>query len=125
MVPFHLPVQEIRAAVRSWAHRRRVHIQWRTGMTSNFPDPWLADSEWLLNELAKAREQILRIPFRLDNKSDIDAATGRIFELEKTLRFLLHLHREGQRSFVKQSAAALKPGKHSRKSKSNIVRIRA
>jgi hypothetical protein len=63
------------------------------------PDPWLADSEWLLSELAKAREQILRIPFRLDNASDIAAAAGRIFELEKTLRYLLLLHREGQIAF--------------------------
>jgi hypothetical protein len=78
-----------------------------------------------LSELAKAREQILRIPFRLDHQSDIAAATGRIFELEKTLRYLLHLHREGQRSFAKQSAASPRPGKHSPKSKSNIVRIRA
>ena len=65
----------------------------------NLPDPWLADSEWLLKELAKAREQILRIPWRLDNDSDIKAATGRIFALEETLRYLLLLYREGQTAF--------------------------
>ena len=94
-------------------------------MTPKFPDPWLADSEWLLSELAKTREQILRIPFRLDNQSDIVAATGRIFELEKTLRYLLHLHREGQRSFAKQSATSPKHEKPTRKAKSNIIRISA
>jgi hypothetical protein len=90
------------------------------------PNPWLADSEWLLEELAKTREQILRIPFRLDNASDIKSATGRIFELEKTMRHLLHLHREGQREFAKQFAASQQPEHaHARKAKSKIVRMRA
>jgi hypothetical protein len=69
------------------------------------PDPWLADSEWLLSELAKAREQILRIPLRLDNTSDIEAAIDRIFALEQTLRYLLLLHREGQTAFGKKADA--------------------
>ena len=40
----------------------------------NSPRPWLADSEWLLAELTKTREPIVRIPFRLDNQSDIQSA---------------------------------------------------
>lgn len=94
-------------------------------MTPNFPDPWLADSEWLLRELTKVREQILRIPFRLDTQSDIEAATGRIFNLEQRIRYMLHLQREGQRSFAKQSSDSQAPKKHPRRQKSNIVRIRA
>lgn len=89
-----------------------------------FPTPWLADSEWLLAELAKARETILRIPFRLDNQSDIKAAIDRIWHLEKTLRDLLHYHRDGQRSFAKRAekAATAKP----KVAKGpNIVRMRA
>jgi hypothetical protein len=90
------------------------------------PTPWLADSEWLLEELAKTREAILRIPARLDNASDIKSAIDRIWHLERTLRDLLHYHREGQRSFAKRfeegqeraaKAAEVKSGK--------IVRIRA
>jgi len=38
------------------------------------PTPWLADSEWLLAELTKARETILHIPFRLENQSDVQYA---------------------------------------------------
>lgn len=68
-----------------------------------FPTPWLADSEWLLAELTKTRETILRIPLQLGNQSDIQAAIDRIWNLEKNLRFLLHLHREGQRSFAKRA----------------------
>ena len=67
------------------------------------PQPWLADSEWLLQELAKTREQILRIPFRLDNASDIKSAIDRIWRLEQDLRFFLHLHREGQNAFARKA----------------------
>src|ERR1700730_734008 len=69
------------------------------------PQPWLADSEWLLQELAKTREQILRIPFQLDNASDIKSAIDRIWRLEQDLRYFLHLHREGQRSFARRADA--------------------
>src|SRR5207253_3656539 len=68
------------------------------------PTPWLADSEWILQELAKTRETVLRIPFSLNNHSDIKSAIDRLWALEKQLRFLLHLHREGQRSFATQQA---------------------
>lgn len=60
------------------------------------PTPSLADSEWLLAELAKARETVLRIPFRLDNATDIQCAIDRLWNLERTLRDLLHCHRDGQ-----------------------------
>ena len=90
-------------------------------MTPQFSDPWLADSEWLLSELAKARDQILRISFRLDTQSDIEAATGGIFNLEQRLRYMLSL----QRSFAKQHAEAQHSAPPTRKKKSNIVRISA
>jgi hypothetical protein len=90
------------------------------------PTPWLADSEWLLKELAKTRETILRIPQRLDNASDIKSAIDRIWYLERTLRDLLHLHREGQRSFVRKAAAAQKRSeKDARKSGPKIIRMHA
>jgi hypothetical protein len=77
------------------------------------PDPWLADSVWLLEELAKTRETILRIPFSLNNASDIKCAIDRIFSLEQTLTFLLKLRTEGQSSFAaraeKQGRAAARP----------------
>lgn len=90
------------------------------------PTPWLADSEWLLKELAKTRETILRIPFRLDNASDIKSAIDRLWYLERTLRDLLHLHREGQRSFVKKAEAAQRKAlRTSKKALPKIVRLSA
>jgi len=69
------------------------------------PDPWLADSAWLLEELAKTREQILRVPVRLDNASDIKSAIDRIWNLEQHLRYLLRLHATGQWAFARKADA--------------------
>lgn len=88
------------------------------------PTPWLADSEWLLEELAKTREQILRIPFRLDNASDIKSAIDRIWNLERTLRDVLHYHRDGQRQFAKAYAANATKASATAKG-AKIVRMRA
>jgi hypothetical protein len=94
--------------------------------TQKLPTPWLADSEWLLEELAKTREAILRIPARLDNASDIKSAIDRIWHLERTLRDLLHYHREGQRSFAKRFEAGQERAAKTAEIKSGkIVRIRA
>jgi hypothetical protein len=92
-----------------------------------FPTPWLADSEWLLAELTKARETVLRIPFRLDNQSDIQCAIDRLWRLERTLRDLLHYHRDGQRSFAKQAEETAQKAnkKRTQAAKANIVRITA
>ena len=90
------------------------------------PNPWLADSEWLLEELAKAREDALRIPWTVSNASHINSVVDRLWRLEQLLRYLLHLHREGQRSFAKQAQeAAPKPATARKVMKPNIVRIRA
>jgi hypothetical protein len=67
------------------------------------PDPWLADSAWLLEELAKTREQVLRVPLRLDNASDIKSACDRLFNLETTLRYLLRLRSDGQSAFARKA----------------------
>jgi hypothetical protein len=67
------------------------------------PNPWLADSEWLLEELAKVREEMLRVPVQLDNASNINSVIDRCWRLEKNLRFLLFLHRDGQRQFAKKA----------------------
>jgi hypothetical protein len=72
------------------------------------PDPWLADSVWLLEELAKTREAVLRIKLQLDNASDIKSVVDRIWSLEQHLRYLLRLHSEGQWSFRKKAEKAAK-----------------
>src|SRR5205807_872401 len=69
--------------------------------TDKFPDPWLFDSEALLRELDRCRELVLQIP--IDNPQathfGINNAIGAIWNLTQQLRYLLHLHREGQRAF--------------------------
>jgi hypothetical protein len=69
------------------------------------PDPWLFDSEKLLEQLDKIREAVLRIPINNDKHAThfaINNAVDSICDLTKTLRYLLHLHREGQRAFAKK-----------------------
>jgi len=73
------------------------------------PDPWHFDSEKLLRELARCRELVLAIPI-----NDLQAAhfatntaINAIWNLEEHLRFLLHLHREGQRQWERRATKAL------------------
>jgi hypothetical protein len=72
------------------------------------PNPWLADSEWLLGELARLRQAMLRVPVTLNNASDINSVIDRCYRLEQDLRYLLGLHREGQRAFARKAAKAEK-----------------
>jgi len=88
------------------------------------PNPWLADSEWLLEELAKVRNDVLAIPFSLTSASNINSVVDRIWRLEQNLRYLLLLHRDGQRSFAKRAAGASKRHVNMTK-KPKIVRMSA
>jgi hypothetical protein len=69
------------------------------------PNPWLADSEWLLEELAELRETILRIPPTLNNTGDINSTIDRCWRLEQNLPYLLHIHRDAQRAFAQKHPA--------------------
>jgi hypothetical protein len=68
------------------------------------PDPWLFDSEALLRELARCRETALQIPITNPNATHfgIQLTVNAIYNLEENLRYLLHLHRDGQRAFRRQ-----------------------
>lgn len=71
------------------------------GGSLKLPDPWLFDSEALLRELARCRETALQIPVTNPNATHfgIQLAVSALWNLEQNLRYLLHLHRDGQRSF--------------------------
>jgi hypothetical protein len=74
------------------------------------PDPWLFDSEKLLRELDRCREMVLLIPAPTHaTHFAINIAVDAIWNLTQQLRFLLHLHREGQRSFARQHHANATP----------------
>ena len=67
------------------------------------PNPWLVDSAYLLDELARIRDLANRMPVTqkslLPGKSVVDA----IWNLEEQLRYLLRLHRDGQQSFARRA----------------------
>ena len=69
------------------------------------PDPWLFNSEKLLQELDNCRELILKIPVR---DSEVHFATNRaidaLWDLRSTLEFLQQLQRTGQRIFAEKGA---------------------
>jgi len=78
------------------------------------PDPWLFDSEKLLRELARCRELVLNVPINDTQATHfaLNIAINAIWDLEQHVRFLLHLHREGQRQFsrkAEQQSASVPP----------------
>jgi hypothetical protein len=76
----------------------------RSRAPEQLPDPWLFDTETLLRELDRCRELVLQIPFSTPNATHfgINIAVDAIWNLTQHLRYLLHLHRDGQRAFRKQ-----------------------
>lgn len=83
-------------------------LDWHRRLT-DFPDPWLFDSEKLLREIDRIRELMLMVP----NNGDVHAthfalsiAIDAAWNLRQTLRHLLHVHREGQRAFAKKARVA-------------------
>ena len=89
---------------------------------ARFPDPWLFDSEKLLRELDRCREMVLLIPVNGDQHAThfaINIAITAIWNLREQLRYLLSLHREGQRAFAKRTTPALQSG-HGKPSTSQL-----
>ena len=98
-------------------------------LPDKLPDPWLLDSELLLQKLEQCRELVMQIPIS-DPAATHDAikmAVTTISNLQNDLRFVLHLHREGQRAFAKQSNEAQRKQekKTAAQAQSKIVQFRA
>jgi hypothetical protein len=81
----------------------------KTPPAAKLPDPWLFDSEALLRELDRCRETVLQIPVTNPNATHfgIQLAVNAIYNLTENLRYLLHLHREQQRSIRRQHEQTL------------------
>jgi hypothetical protein len=73
-------------------------------LPEKLPDPWLVDSEYLLKELSRIRELALRLPLTLEASLPINTVVDAVWRLEEQLRYLLHLHRAGQRSFAQRQS---------------------
>jgi hypothetical protein len=68
------------------------------------PDPFLFDSEALIRELDRCRELVLQIPattHAVHFASNI--AITALWNLREHIRYLLALHREGQRQWQRQA----------------------
>jgi hypothetical protein len=90
------------------------------------PDPWLFNSESLLRELDRCRELVLQIPatthaVHFASNIAIDA----LWNLRENLRYLLALHRQGQRAFAKKPHLAKGAPKIEAKSREEKREIRA
>jgi hypothetical protein len=72
------------------------------------PDPWLFDTERLIRELDRCREMILLIPATdAATHSAINIAVNANWNLREQIRYLLALHREGQRQWQRRATKAL------------------
>jgi hypothetical protein len=72
------------------------------------PDPWLFDTEALLRELDRCRELVLQIPARTqDVYFASNVANNALWTLRETIRHVLTLHRDGQRSWQRRAAKTL------------------
>jgi hypothetical protein len=70
------------------------------------PSPWLIDSEFLLNELARVRELVLRVPYHNNSQLALNTVIDSVWRLEEQLRYLLRLRTAGQQSFAQKGAIA-------------------
>jgi hypothetical protein len=92
---------------------------------AQLPEPWLFNSEKLLRELDRCREMVLLIPATThETHFACNIAINSIWNLSEQLRYLLGLHREGQRSFAQKGAAETpKPGATAVPGKREILAI--
>jgi len=91
------------------------------------PDPWLVDSAYLMHELARIRSLAVAVPLTLEAYGPTNTIVDALWRLEQQLRFLLCLHREGQRSFAQKSEQISSPKKRTKKrsaeAESGLLRI--
>jgi hypothetical protein len=74
---------------------------------TKLPDPWVYDTETLLTELGRIREIALRIPISRNlDLGPVNSVVDALWDLEQRVRYLAHLHAEGQRHFARRHTAA-------------------
>ncbi len=72
---------------------------------NKLPDPWILNTEKLLEKLEKCREKVMNIPIRSleETQLGIRYALTEICNLQEHLRFVLLLHREAQQRFARKA----------------------
>ena len=84
-----------------------------------FPDPWVADSEYLLQELARIRGLALSVPLTTETYGPTNTVVDAVWRLEDLLRSLLQIHRQAQRSFAQRHAQKPRHGSLPRPARTN------
>ena len=97
--------------IKTLATQNRAHVKplpLDGPVPDRLPNPWLLDTELLLRKLEQCCELVRQIPISnpAATHQGIKIAVTTISNLQNDLRFVLHLHREGQRAFAKQSDEA-------------------
>jgi hypothetical protein len=87
---------------------RRDHGQESNlSMYNNLANPWILDTEKLLERLEKCRESVMNIPIRSleETQLGIRYALTEIVNLQDHMRIVLQLYREAQQRFAKLAEA--------------------
>jgi hypothetical protein len=108
------------AALQQWAAKG-------ADLAEDCPSLWLVDNAYLLSELQRIRDLVQRVPLAsLTMSLPLQSVTDALWSLERQLRDILRIQRDGQRAFAKQVADApvcdvnITKNQHQK-----IVRIRA
>ena len=120
--------ERIRERIRKNRTDPALH-QWATqgADLEECPSLWLVDNTYLIGELGRIRELVQRVPLASVAMSlPLQTVSDAIYRLERQLREILSIHRDGQRAFAKQAAIAeQKASKATKKALPKIVRLRA
>jgi len=94
-------------AARSPATPLRARTESNLSMQNKLPDPWIYNTEKLLEKLEKCRQLVMDIPIRTleETQLGIRYALTSICNLQEDLRFTLELHREAQQRFARLAEA--------------------
>lgn len=91
------------------------------------PDPWILNTEKLLEKLEKCRELVMHIPISSLEQTQLGIryALTEIVNLQETLRFTLELHREAQQRFAKLAEKPKQAKRRGETQEAKLVSFRA
>jgi hypothetical protein len=97
------------------------------GDLKDCPSLWLIDNTYLMNELQRIRDLVQRVPLvSVAISLPLQSVSDAISRLERDLRDILHIHRDGQRAFAKKVDATQKrSAKESNRTDTKVIRLRA
>jgi len=114
-------------AARSPAAPLQARTESNLSMQNKLPDPWILNTEKLLERLETCREKVMNIPIRSleETQLGIRYALTEIVNLQEHLRFTLELHREAQQRFAKLAEKPKQVKRRGDTQEAKIVAIRA